>query len=53
MTSERLQQISQWVQRHGPGNCWTGTSGEPAVMLNERVRVYGHPLGRYRKAGAA
>ena len=34
MTTERLTEIREWIQRHGPPG-WTGTAGTAALMLRE------------------
>ena len=33
LTEPELDAMLQWVLRHGPANCWTGTSGDPCRMI--------------------
>jgi hypothetical protein len=35
---DRLTEMRIAVQRHGPANCWTGTSGTLAGMVAELLR---------------
>ena len=35
ITPERILQIEQIVNRYGPPNCWTGTSGSLAAIIRE------------------
>ena len=33
LTQAEIDETLQWVMRHGPANCWTGTSGDPCRMI--------------------
>jgi hypothetical protein len=35
---ERLAAMFAWTAKHGPPNCWTGTSGHAAAMIRELLR---------------
>ena len=35
MTEQRLIEIEQEMNKFGPSNCWTGTSGALAAIIHE------------------
>ena len=40
MTPERIAEIRQAIQKYGPSNAWTGTTGTLAGMLHELLAAF-------------
>ena len=38
VSAERMIEIEQHARKHGPTNCWTGTSGTLSAMIIELLK---------------
>ena len=38
LSEQRIREAFSWTSKHGPPNCWTGTTGHAATLIRELLR---------------
>lgn len=46
LDSAEIEAAFDWSAKHGPANCWTGTSGHSAAFIRKLLRDRLHLLSR-------